>query len=146
MSESTTETTPKTVTLRSSTNTELVNDRRKGGWELIEDTPVEDNPELELVEFLEEGELSVTGGVMFDRAKKLGNRAGQQHLERLLAQQESIPKEWRPYYLVAPGTQWCNYNDSLYVPCLDYRDGRWDLIWDWLAYQWGPTDRLVRCK
>ena len=135
-----------TVILKSSADTELINNKYKDCFELIEDTPIEDNPELELIKFLEPSESYIKGDVMFDRAKRLGNRAGQQHLERLLAQHDSIPEEWRPYYLVAPGTKCRLSVGDLIVPCLYWRGGKWGLIWDWLGRQWRSNDRLVRCK
>ena len=135
-----------TVTLRPPSG--LVNDRRKDGWELLEDVPVEGEPTLELAEFLRDGETSVRGTVMFDRAVELGNRAGQQHAERLLAQQQDIPEEWRQHYLVFPGTKWGRSDGRLVVPCLGwYSDGRrWILIWRCLDVGWGRNGRLVCCK
>lgn len=134
------------VTLRPPSG--LVNDRRKDGWELLEDAPVIGEPTLELAEFLRDGEEYVRGDVMFARAVELGNRAGQQHAERLLAQQGDIPEEWRQYYLPFTGTKWRDSDGDLFVPYLGWdSDGRrWLLDWGRLGFDWGRSVRLVRCK
>lgn len=132
--------------LKEISTTGLANDRRAEGWELIEDTPLEGNPELELREFLEPGEAYVTGDVMFGRAEKLGNRAGQQHAEHLLALQRKIPVEWRHFYLVFPGTKWRSLGGFLNVPYLFWRGDEWCLYWDWLDFGLPSYSRLVRCK
>ena len=133
-----------TVTLRVPVG--LVNDKTKDGWKLLEDTPLLGEPELELAEFLKPGESRIKGDVMFERAVALGNRAGQQHAERLLSQQDSIPKEWRDFYLVFPGTKWQRSDGDLVVPYLYWHDDRWRLDWYWLDDDFNDDDRLVRCK
>ena len=144
MSEETITTTP-TVILKSSSG--LTNDKREDGCELIEDIPIEGNPELELVEILEEGESFAKGDVILERIRsKIKNYAGQQHLERLLVQKVTIPKEWRPYYLIAPGTKWRNPHDSIFVPCLCWRRNEWYLEWIWIGHRWNSKGRFVRCK
>lgn len=127
--------------------TGLINDKRSEGWELLEDVDVQGNPILELVEFLGKGENQVIGKSMFDRAVKIGNRAGQQHAERLLTQQHEIPEEWRKFYLVFPGTKW-HYpsNVSPIVPVLTWDVDLWYLYLAPLVYRWGSRNRLVRYK
>lgn len=122
----------------------LVNDKREDGWELLEDTDVQGEPILELAEFLKKGETSVIGDVMFDRAVELDNRASQQHAERLLAQQDSIPEEWRKFYLVFPGTKWRHSGGGPLVPYLRWSGVKWYLGWRWLGYHWNSDCRLVR--
>ena len=137
-------TTIPTVTLDSSSG--LVKDWRKNGWELLEDTTIEENPELELVEFVEEGEVSVDGDEMLERACKIGNLAGQQHAERFLVKQDSIPEEWREFYPVFLGTRWRDDHGEFRVPYFDWGGGKWTLFWCYLNDQWGSLYRLVRCK
>jgi len=124
----------------------LINDKTENGWELIENIDTQGVPELEPAEFLHEGETHIKGDVMFGRAVELGNRAGQQHAERLLSRQEIIPEEWRKFYLVFPGTKWCNSLGFLLVPYLRWYGARWYLDWDWLGRAWDSRARLVRCK
>ncbi len=122
------------------------NDKTKEGWELLEDVPLTGDEELELAEFLREGENSVLGEVMFERAVKLGNRAGQRHAERLLSQANLIPKEWRDFYLVFPGTKWRDSDGFLVVPFLLWDGDKWSLYWLWLGHDWDDYVRLVRRK
>ncbi|MEK7537295.1 MAG: hypothetical protein AAB584_02540 [Patescibacteria group bacterium] len=78
------------------------------GWELVEDatSPV-GTLELELSEFLKQGEDSVKGKVMRERAKKSGPMMlGERHARALFEKQERIPEAWRKFYLVFPGTVW----------------------------------------
>lgn len=146
-------TTLPTVQLKSFTG--LVNDKRSEGWELLEDTNLQGDPILELLEFLEDGETFVISDIMFDRAIKFGkNRAGQQHAERLLTQQHEIPEEWRKFDLVFPGTKWCHSSEvSQIVPVLIwdvnvwYRDvNLWHLHFSSLDHLWSSRARLVFYK
>ncbi|TAL49005.1 hypothetical protein EPN83_01905 [Patescibacteria group bacterium] len=124
--------------------TDLRFDKRKDGWELVEDVPLVGEPTLGLVEFLREGESWVKGDVMLERAKDIGNRAGQRHAEHLLSQQETIPEEYRRYFLAFPGTVWRDPDGGLSVTCLDWGGGRWDLYWGWFDSDWIVSGRLVR--
>ena len=133
-----------TVTLKSPIG--FINDKRRDGWKLLENTPVDGNPELELVEFLKGDEWFVGGYMILEKTLKFGNRAGQQHAERLLSQQDSIPKEWREYHLVFPGTKWSNFNGDTCVPCLSWNRVEWFLDWIWLGSKWGFSGCFVRCK
>jgi len=125
----------------------LENDRAKDGWTLVENAECSGTEELELAEFLHQGEGYVGGETMLARAKELGNRAGQLHAERLLRQQDEIPTQWREFYLVFSGTCWRGPDGDLYVPGLCWDGKRWYLDWDWMDYNWNSDDRLVRvCK
>jgi hypothetical protein len=122
-------------------------DKTKNGWELVENVPLENiEPTLELSDFLQEGENYIIGTTMLERAKKLGNLAGQLHAERLLSQQQDIPKEWRDYYLVFAGTVWRDSDGNLYVPYLGWGGGRWDLNFDWLDNDFFSHARLARLR
>lgn len=123
-------------------------DKTKDGWELVEDTPLEGEPTLILDTFLREGESSVVGHTMLERAKEgaeeRGARAGQLHAERMLEHQEKIPVEWRKFYLVFTGTVWRDSDGDLFVPCLYWDVGKWHLRWFCLGPDWGGFARLVR--
>ena len=131
-----------TVQLR--TPTGFVYDKRKDGWELVENVELVGEPILGLAEFLQPGEDSVNGEVMVERAKALGNCAGQLHAERLLAQQQDIPKEYRQFYLVFPGTSWRHPLGDRDVPYLRWFGRRWGLNFHWLGSDWHSHVRLVR--
>ena len=122
-------------------------DMRKEGWDLVED--VGDPGEilianLEIVSFLREGEGSISGDVMRQRAVELGANLGQRHAEFLLEHQQEIPKEFRKFYLVFPGTFWRDSRGSLHVPYLGWGGVRWVLRLHWLEDAWGLIDRLLR--
>lgn len=131
-----------TVTL--SNPTSLINDKREDGWKLIEDVPLEGTPTLELVEFRKDGEDYVNGETMLSRAKELGNMAGQRHAERLLSMASQIPKSWRDFYLVFPGTVWQDTDGNRNVPYLYWSGGEWNLDWSWLSSDWSRDYRVVR--
>lgn len=114
------------------------------GWKLIEDagSPI-GTIELELNEFLLEGEDYVKGDVMRERARKFGFVLGERHARALLARQNEIPESWRKFYLVFPGTVWQDGRGSLGVPGLDWDGGQWVLDFDWLEGGFSSDDRVV---
>lgn len=126
----------------------LKRDKAKEGWTLLEDVPFDGKRFVpELVEFLKQGESSVNGEVMRQRAKELNAYLGQRHAEYLLEHQELISKEWRGnYFLVFPGTVWRFSSGVLRVPCLHWHDGRWYLIFRWHKGDWDSSDRFVRSR
>jgi len=133
------------ITLKAPSSFEF--DKAKDGWKLVENATCSGTEELELAEFLREGESYVGGNTMLARAKEQGNRAGQLHAERLLRQQDEIPTQWREFYLVFSGTVWRRPYGCLCVPYLYWLGGRWVLYWGWLECLWRSRDRLVRlCK
>ena len=117
----------------------------KESWVLVED--VGEVPadfaisELEIVSFLQKGEIFILSDEMRKRAKKLGGNLGQRHAEFLLNCQ--IPEAWRQYYLVFPGTVWRDRDGDLCVPYLSWYGGRWVLGFNWLGYVWGSGGRLL---
>jgi len=117
-------------------------------WETTEDIgSVVGEPTLGLDEFLKDGESYVVGTTMVERAKVLGNLAGQSHAERLLDNQQDIPVEWRQFVLVFAGTiRRCPSDNDLYVACLyGSDDGRgWVLGFGWLDGRFDGRYRLVR--
>lgn len=120
-------------------------DMTRDGWTLESDLEYRaGEATLDLAEFLRSGESTVRGTVMAERAKKLGADLGQKHAEILLANQHLIPKEWRGYYLVFPGTVWRGSNGHRYVPYLLWNGERWFLDFDWLEFDWFSGVRLLR--
>ena len=119
----------------------LVHDRRKDGWTLLEDTPLVGTSTLELVEF----DPYVNGNTILERAKELGDMAGQRHAERMLACAGKIPGSWRDVHLVFPGTVWQDaYGSHRSVPCLSRRGVEWGLHFGWFDNYWNRYCRLVR--
>ena len=123
-------------------------DKTEKGWTLVENVALVGEPTLVLDTFLREGEQSVVGHTMLERAKEgveeSGARAGQLHAERILEHQDKIPVEWRKFYLVFTGTVWRNPDGNLFVPYLYWRAARWRLGWSSLGSGWGGSPRLVR--
>lgn len=122
------------------------NMKQESGWELISDNTTYEAGEvkLELCEFLGSGENSVRGTTMAERALKLGANLGQKHAEAFLENQHLIPKEWRRFYLIFPGTVWLGSRGSRRVPCLHWLGGPWCLSFLWLGGGWGSGGRLLR--
>jgi len=114
------------------------------GWELVEDStaPV-GTIELELNEFLREGEEFVKGEVMRERSKQLGFVLGERHARALLKRQDRIPEAWRQYYLVFPGTVWRDHDGFLGVPYLRWYGGQWDLGFRWIGGDFCRSGRVV---
>ena len=154
MNKLTTKTSLETVILKPLTG--FVHNKCKDDWKLNKDMPIAGNPELKLCEFMESGESFIKGDVLFERAEKIGNCAGQQHAEQLLAQEDSIPEEWQKYHLVFPGTKWRRSSYDLYVSCLTWKGNKWHLDWEWIGNQWYfplvcnvfwfSHARFVRCR
>lgn len=130
------------------TPTGLIYDKRKDGWTLTkEGDKVVGEPDLEFVSFLRDGENAIVGTVMVERAIAMEGLTSQYHAERMLHQQDQIPPELRPFYLVFAGTEWRHSGGKLYVPCLGWRGDRWVLRFDWLAFEyWVSNGRLVRLR
>ncbi|MBI2033928.1 MAG: hypothetical protein HYT13_02415 [Candidatus Liptonbacteria bacterium] len=125
----------------------FVHDKTKEGWTLIENTPrrITSVRDLEIVPFLKKGESYVNGEEMVRRARvEFDANYGQEDAEYVLEHEAEIPKEFRPYYLVFPGTVWQASRGGRHVPYLDGDGSRWSLDWDWLRGAWGLSGRLVR--
>lgn len=122
-------------------------DMRKEGWELVEDLGRPAKviiADLETVSFLKGNETSVSGEVMRQRAVELRANLGQRQAEFLLEHQQEIPKEWRNYYLIFPGTLWRDSNGFLFVHVLHCSGERWGLRFIWLENDWFSFGRLLR--
>ncbi len=125
-------------------------DMRKEGWTLPEPGPrrsINSIADLEPVSFLKKGENYINGEEMVQRARKEFNvNFGQEDAEWVLANQHLIPKEWRNYYLVFPGTVWRDRSGDRRVSCLDWGGGGWCLLFYWLDDGWGSDARVLRLR
>ncbi len=121
----------------------------KYGWRMVENVVKPKKitiADLEIVSFLKTGENRITGSVMRQRAKELGANFGQRHAEYLLAHQREIPKEFRDYFLVFPGTVWQSHDGTLGVPYIgwDSMSEQWYLNVRWIGFDWWDEARLIR--
>jgi len=97
----------------------------------------------ELVPFLKEGECSVSGDTMVERANELGANLGEEDGTFILKHQDEIPQELRrKIYMVFTG--WRNPSDPQHVAYLDWYGRRWGRSGDWLDNLWLGGYRLVR--
>lgn len=125
----------------------FVHDQTRESWELVEDVDFIGNENLELVQLLEGIEEFLSSDILLERSKK-ESRAGQRHAERLLLQQQDIPKEWRAFWLIFPGTVWRNANNISFMPYMRWAGRRkgWIFGFDWLdsSLIFNASIRLVR--
>ena len=134
---------PSFLTISVDPNRIFDRDMRNEGWKLEKDiTDPSGTLTLELAEFLRQGESSVKGDVMADRAHFLGANLGQHHAETVLRNQNLIPESWRAHYLAFPGTVWWG-SRRRYVPCLGWGGGQWFLRFGWLECDWNSDYRLL---
>ncbi len=121
-------------------------DMTKEGWtgppEDV-DSRINSVSNLELLSFLKPGESYVNGEVMKKRAEEQNANFGQLDAEWLLDHQSEIPKEFRKYYLVFPGTVWQDSSGRRYVAYLSWCDDGWYLVFDWLDCDWDSGSRLL---
>ena len=121
-------------------------DMTQDGWTLVEDVPRTEFsiPNLKPISFLKQGETYTSGEEMRSRAKNLDTNLGQHDAEYILEHESEIPKEWRQFYLVFPGTVWRTPRGDLLVPCLYWNGEGWYLRFYWLGDGWSSDGRLVR--
>lgn len=97
----------------------------------------------ELVPYLKEGESSVTGDTMVERAQEFNANLGEEDGRFILKHQTEIPEEFRgKFYLVF--TAWRIPSNPQSVACLYWVGYRWCQFWDGLEVDWDEGDRLVR--
>ena len=121
------------------------------GWTLLEDTKeskesIVSIDKLEPVPFLKDGEAYVDGEELARRGLELHANLGQTHAEYMLEHQAEIPKEFRKYVLVFPGTKWRDRDGDRYVPYLYWDGRRWCLFFRWLGYDFDSSCRLLRSR
>ncbi|OGZ17085.1 MAG: hypothetical protein A3G11_01945 [Candidatus Lloydbacteria bacterium RIFCSPLOWO2_12_FULL_51_9] len=123
--------------------------RIKSGMALLTDSDFTGNEELELVKFLKDGEEFASGEVMRTRAVDLGHCAGERHALCLLAQEDTVPHEWREVCLVFPGTRRRERQGGVFILTMfwDTNHGPvWALHWHCLDDDFADFGRLVRYR
>jgi len=103
--------------------------------------------QLELVSFLKEGEWIIKGKELVKRAKTLNACLGEGQARHLCEHQKEIPKKWRQYDLIFPGTIWRDRYGNCFMICLFWagRYGRrWIPFLNSLDSDFGPFGRLLR--
>ena len=125
----------------------FVHDKTKDGWTLIGNTQrhIASVRDLEVVPFLKKGEDYISGEEMLRRARvELDANYDEEDAEYVLEHQYEIPEEFRPYYLIFPGTGWLDLQGIHNVPALYWNDERWNLGFFWLTSGWRSLGRFVR--
>ena len=123
----------------------FTHDMTKKGWRLVDDFSYPKDisvANLELIPFSNRSEV-LSGAKMREEAKRMNANLGQYHAEFLLKHQREIPKEWKNYLLVFPGTVW-QLGKSLVVPFLGWGSKHWFLDFYWLEHNWPSHFRFVR--
>ena len=121
-------------------------DRDMTGWTCLKPLEAEEGEfEPTLHEFLREGENSINGEEMVNRAKEQAVLTGLRHAEAMLRNQERIPVEWRKYYLVFPEV-WQGPLGDRNAWYLYWLGGHWYLDFYWLEYDFNSYSRLVASR
>jgi len=118
----------------------------KDGWVAEDVDAIVGEPTLCLDEVLREGESYVKGDVMLERAREMGDLAGQLHAMRLRDQHYRIPVEWRGKILVFAGTVRPGPIVGLSVACLGWLGGRWCFYFRWIGDGFNDYHRVVRLR
>lgn len=121
--------------------------RKERGYELIKEGPLHPKgvevDDLALQGFLNQGEDSISGDELKERAIQLNANFGQHTIEHLLEHQHEIPKVWRNKFLVFPGTIWRYSSGELSVTGIFWLSRRWVMYFDWLESRFNSGSRLV---
>jgi len=125
-----------------------ISDKTQEGWKLLEDVPFNgEGFSFELVNFMQSGEVLISGNQVRERAIKINANLGQGHAEYLVMHQGLIPKRWRgEHQLVFPGTVWLDQDGHKRVPFLRWGTDYWFLDWHYLDRGWFEFTKLVRIK
>lgn len=102
--------------------------------------------DLEFVPFLNDGERSVNGTTMRQRAVVLKANYGLSDAKRLLENQNDIPINRHGKHIVFTGTVLRDSGGDLYVAYVYWRGGRWCMYFGRLGGDWGARVRLPRRK
>ena len=127
----------------------LEHDKTKDGWELIEDAvePLTVSGDtIEVTPFKAEGEEDLFGEEVVERVLALEGMLGQRHAEYLMAHPGEIPEEFQRYSLIFPGTIWRSPEGNHQVPCVNWRQGSWELTFGIVEGGFDANDRLVRLR
>lgn len=126
-------------------------DKRKKGWKLVKNVKFGNGDiPLRFDRLLRGSEFCVNHRTMMNRAKGMGNLAGQLHAEYLFAHQENISKKLKKFNLVFAGTVWRDSDGDLRMPCLYWEnpdldhDGGWSLCFEWFGDHFFSNVRLAR--
>ena len=131
--------------------------RRNAGWELLTNSEVKRGAfRPKLTKFLNSDEPCLWGDEFLKRVVELGDCAGQRHAENILRNQNKIPKSWRRFMLIFPGTVWQSppnrrtiafrrglSTDRRRVPCLRWRGSHWRLFFPRIAYGFYESCRII---
>ena len=121
---------------------------RPEGWGVVEVEGVASAPEksfeIELAEFLHDGESFVDGETMLKRAEEMGDLVGELHAEWIWEGRDTIQVEYRAFVLVIAGVVRSNPDGRRHVLCLYWCGDRWDSDWLWLEFDFNSNYRVVR--
>ncbi len=126
----------------------LAADLIPSGWTIVEDVAptLKSAGDLEFIPVLREGEPSVRGDVMRQRAKEQNANLGLADLKRALETQAEIPAGLQGKYITFAGTVLRHADGYLYVADLYWHDDRWFVNFCRLDHDWRDSVRLARCK
>lgn len=99
----------------------------------------------EILLILRDGEASIRGSVMVDRAKETNANLGEEECEHLLVHQNYIPVAFQGK-VAFMFTNWRRPDYSGGVACVYWNGGRWVRHWDWLDDDWHGSYRVLRRK
>ena len=104
-----------------------------------------DKRHYDILGFLRDGEKSVVGHTMVERAVEMDANLGEDDGQYLLDNQQDIPASLRGK-IVFVFTDWRHPDDSDSVCCVrwDERSRRWVRYWDWLGHDWLDRKRVLR--
>ncbi len=99
----------------------------------------------EVLSFLREGETSVRGDVMVERAKEMRANLGEEDGQRFLEHWQDIPPvlDGEVEFIF---TDWRKPDDREGVVCVRWFGDRWVQSWDWLDLGWVNSCRVLRRK
>ena len=118
-------------------------DRDMTSWSCVEPVEAKEGEfEPVLHEFFNEGEVSIVGEELVQRAKKQGAPTGLRHAEAMLREEDKIPSEWRKYVLVFPEV-WQDPDGHRNAFYLHWDGDRWYLSYGWLRAGFVSGYRLV---
>jgi len=111
------------------------------------DFQVADIKDFCLHNLLKESEESIEGEMFLARADEIGNPAGEDELDWLLANQEQIPKEWQKRRIILTGYIMDTEFGWGLPYCLFFINGQWHRDHRWLFRGFTKNDRLLTvCK